>query len=135
MIFDQVAFAGGVEFYTLRFEDLLLQIHRDGEAAGGAFALGVDDPLPRYIIARTVQHIADGAGGVAFAEETSDLPVGHHAARGNLADELVNAFAVVFIVSDVQSSPVRIVAALTLFTIRFSLFSIPNKSLQAGPSE
>ena len=46
--------------------------------------------------------ITDCASGVAVAEDYGDLAVGHHAARWDLADDGVDAFAVELVVEDVQ---------------------------------
>ena len=104
LIFIQVAFSRGFELDAFGFEDLLLEVHRDGEAAGGAFALGVDHPLPRDIIPGTVHDVADRASGVAFAEDAGDLTIRHHPALRNLPDDGVDAFAVLFFVDDAQPS-------------------------------
>ncbi len=58
--------------------------------------------MPRNVIICAVHHITYGPGGIAFAEDTSYLPVGHHAADRDLPDNGVNAFAVVFVVNNTQ---------------------------------
>ncbi len=98
LIYIQVAFTRGFELDAFGFEDLLLEVHRDGEAARGAFALGVDHPLPRDIVVGPVHYVADRSGSVAFAEDGGDLAVGHHASRRDLPDDGVDAFAVLFVV-------------------------------------
>lgn len=98
----QVAFSRGIKLDALGFENFLLQVHRDGQAAGGAFALRIDDTLPGNVVAGSVHDVADRASGVAFAEDRGNLTVGHYAAGRDLPDYLVHAFAVVFVVRRVH---------------------------------
>lgn len=90
----EVAFAALGEFDAFGFEDLLLEVVREGQAAGRTFALGVDDPLPRDLVAGSVHNIADRAGRVAFAEDSGYLAIGHHPPRRDLTDKCVNFFFV-----------------------------------------
>src|SRR5258706_9133122 len=96
---SEIAFAFLVKNYALGFEQFLLEIYRYCETPGRAFALRIDDTLPRHINVSVVHGVANRPGSVPFAKNDRELAVCHHLAEGNLTDDGVNALAVKFVVN------------------------------------
>ena len=95
----EIAFARRVEFNAFGFEESLLQVYGNCEFTGGAFPLRIYYTLPRHFVGvGSVHYEADGACGVAFAEDDRELAVGHHAAARYISDDAKYAFAILFII-------------------------------------
>jgi len=80
----------GVIFERDAFPFQEFPLDEDAVAVAADPALRVDDPLPGDVRGAGLERVADGARGTGCAEDGGDLAVGHHAARGNVADDTVD---------------------------------------------
>lgn len=86
-----------IELHAFCFQHPLLLIVRDNDSAGRARALSVDYAMPWCVVTRAMHDKSYSSSCVALAENLGDLSICHDSPARDLANDFINALAVVLI--------------------------------------